>query len=321
LHNELKFPPGTPISGGDRVDLVLISLDNPTSPGPGTFSVGTSSDSAVQVDFRTAPSVAVHSLSVLSLSTRLGGATEVTYTFRFTTSGGGALDATYGRIDVTGPDGAFPGCATGTLTDLTSNKSSPVFDCGAQIGDLHNQVDFPPEVPISGGDEVEVVLTHVDNPTSPGAHVLIVGTSSNLPLRAVFQTEASAELHSLSVSRSDDTRGAIHVTYTVDFTTSPGGTLVIAIGTIDIKASPGTFPPACLVGTVTDLTTSTSAALSDCGATVGTNGAEVDFPIPMAVGGGDRVQLVLKGLNNPKAPGPDNFTVATSSDAARSVSL
>ncbi|HXR22617.1 MAG TPA: VWD domain-containing protein, partial [Acidimicrobiales bacterium] len=188
LHNELKFPPGTPISGGDRVELVLISLDNPTSPGAGTISVGTSSDSAVQVAFRTAPGAGIHSLSVLSLSTHLGGATEVTYTFRFTTSSGGALDATYGRIDVTGPDGTFPGCATGTLTDLTSHKSSPVFDCGAQVGDLHNQVDFPPAVPISGGDEVEVVLTHVDNPTSPGAHLLTVGTSSNFPLRAVFQT-------------------------------------------------------------------------------------------------------------------------------------
>ena len=87
----------------------------------------------------------------------------------------------------------FPGCATVTLSDLTSHKSTPIVDCGALVANhLNDQIDFPPGIPVNGGDLIEMVLTGVDNPASPGAHQLSVGTSSDAALTAGFQTVAGA---------------------------------------------------------------------------------------------------------------------------------
>ncbi len=322
-HNQLMFAPGVTVKGGDQLEVVLIGLDNPPSPGPYRFFVGTSSNSLAPVVFRAAPRASVHGVSVLSLSTYLAAAREVTYTVKFTTSGDGALDATNGRIYIAGPAGMFPGCATVTLSDLTSHKSTPIVDCGALVPNhLNDQIDFPPGIPVTGGDLIEMVLTGIDNPASPGAHQLSVGTSSDAALTAGFQTVAGASLKALSVSRSTSALGATQVTYTIDFTTSPGSLVLAGTGTLDMHAPAGTFPSSsCLVGTIKDLTTATSAGVSDCGAHVGTAGAEVEFPAGIAIGGGDHVEVVLTKLDNPKAPGSDIFSVATSSNAARSVKL
>ena len=109
---------------------------------------------------------------------------------------------------MTAPDGTFPGCATGTLTDLTSHKSGFFVFCGAQVGDLHNQLEFPSVVPISGGDQVELVLMDLDNPTSPGPDTVSVGTSSDSAVQVVFQTAPRAGVHSLSVLSLSTLSGA-----------------------------------------------------------------------------------------------------------------
>ena len=256
--------------------------------------------------------------ATVSLSTSLSSATEVTYTIDFTTSPTGALAANTGFIDIEGPAGAFPGCAAGWVTDLTTKGKAFLLDCGAQVGGLHNHLRFTPSEVIHAGDRVEVVLNGVNNPAKPGVHLLKVGTSSDSSVPVAFQTTAPGPLSALSLSRSDDAPGATQVAYTVDFTASPGGALVTGIGTVDVTGPPGTFPTSqCLTGQFTDLSTNASAGLLECGAHVDKLGAEVRFAVPVAVGGGDRVAMVLTGLTNPKTPGV--LTVATSSDTARSV--
>ncbi len=259
--------------------------------------------------------------ATVSLSTSLAGATQVTYTIELTTSPTGALSANTGMMDVEGPEGTFPGCATGSVTDLTTNAKSFLLDCGAQLGKLRNHLRFPPSVPVRAGDRVEVLLTGLDNPAALGPHLLKVGTSSDSPVPIVFRTTAPERLTALSLSRSDGVPGATQVTYILDFTASPGAALVLSVGTIDIQAPPGTFPKAdCVTGKFTDLTTAASSGLLECGAHVGTLGAEVRFVAPVAVSGGDHVEIVLAGLDNPKTPGPHALTVATSSDEPRTVS-
>lgn len=254
----------------------------------------------------------------VSLSTSLSSATEVTYTVDFTTSPTGALAESTGFIDIEGPDGAFPGCAEGSVIDLTTKGKEFLLACGAQVGSLHNHLRFPPLQVIHAGDRVEVVLNGLNNPAKPGVHLLKVGTSSDSSEPVAFQTTVPGRLSALSLSRSDDAPGAAQVTYTVDFIASPDAALVANIGTVDVKAAPGTFPTSqCVTGKFTDVSTNASAGLLDCGAHVDKLGAEVRFAVPVAVGGGDRVAMVLTGLVNPKTPGA--LRVATSSDTARSV--
>jgi hypothetical protein len=269
-----------------------------------------------------APAPSGHVLgATVSLSTSLSGATQVTYTIEFTTSPTGALSANTGMVDVEGPEGTFPGCATGWVTDLTTNAKSFLLDCGAQVGTLHNHLRFPTSELVRAGDRVAVSLTGVDNPATLGPHLLRVGTSADAPVPVVFQTMAPERLRALSLSRSDDAPGATQVTYTLDFSASPGAALVVNVGTIDIQAPDGTFPKtSCVTGKFTDLTTTASSGLLECGAHVGTLGAEVRFVAPVAVSGGDHIEVVLTGLDNPKAPGPHVLTVATSSDEPVSAS-
>ncbi len=256
----------------------------------------------------------------VSLSSALSGAKQVSYTIEFTTSPTGALSANNAMIDVEGPEGTFPGCASGSVSDLTTNAKSFLLACGAQVGDLHNHLRFPPSVPVRAGDRVEVVLNGLDNPARIGPHLLEVGTSSDSAAPITFRTTAPERLSALSLLRSDDAPGATQVSYILDFTASPGAALVVSVGTIDIQAPPGTFPKAsCVTGKFTDLTTAASSRLLECGAHVGTLGAEVSFVAPVAVAGGDHVEIVLTGLDNPGTPGRHLLTVTTSSDEPRSV--
>ena len=75
----------------------------------------------------------------------------MTYTVKFATSPGRSLAKDKGMIDVVAPPGTFPGCAGGTVTDLTSHESADLSQCGAQVGDAHNQLTFVPGVTVREG--------------------------------------------------------------------------------------------------------------------------------------------------------------------------
>ena len=134
---------------------------------------------------------------------------------------------------------------------------------------------------------------------------------------------AGAPVAGLSLSLSTDASAASQVTYTIDFTTSVKGALAANTGTISVQAPAGTFPaPPLCSGTisVSDLTTHVSdTTASMCFSEVGNQGSLLVISSPVAIAADNRVELVVPGLDNPAAIGPQTLAVRTSSDSASSV--
>ncbi len=131
--------------------------------------------------------------------------------------------------------------------------------------------------------------------------------------------QSSGRVSRLSVSLSTNASGASEVAYTLDFTTSASGALTPGGGDIDVAAPPGTVPDAtkgCRPGTitVTDLTTDVSGSLAPCSATVSAHGSQMQFGTPVAIGAGDRAQVVITGLANPANLGRATLSVSTTYD-------
>ena len=160
---------------------------------------------------------------------------------------------------------------------------------------------------------------------SLGLHVLTVGTSANSANSVNFQVLNSGSISDLSLSRSDGSPGASNVTYTIGFITSATGGVAENTGTISLEAAPGTFPapPGCgdpIV--VTDLTTKASDQTGSlCSSEVGDQGERLLISSPVSIGGDNRIEVVVPGLDNPSGAGPHTLVAGTSSDRTRSIGL
>ena len=329
--NRLVIQSPVAIAGNNRVEVVVPGLDNPAGAGLHALSVGTSSNSASPVDFHILSAGSIGGLS-LARSDDAPAASQVTYTISFTTSATGGVAENTGTISVEAAPGTFPappGCgAPIVVTDLTTRASDQAGSlCSSEAGDQGERLLISSPVSIGGDSRVEVVVPGLDNPAKAGPHTLVVQTSSDRARSVGYTTAApSHAVVDLTLAVTSLAARASEVTYTVEFTTSASGALPAASGAITMEAAVGTFPsaPPCgqAVATVTDLTSKASGQVDLCEteqATVSQGGAKLELLTPVAVGAGQRAEIAITGLFNPKVPGPAVLSLATSSDGTRSV--
>lgn len=308
----LALRPGIAIGAKNEV----VVTDAGVTPSPFAWSSGvtvlTTSDTRPAVaPFRaggTTPPSGVAGASA-HCSTTAAAATDVTCSFSFVASRSGALARGTGTVTVIGPQG-FEMSGAATMTDLTTKASGGAYavfhGSGQEIG------SFVAPVAIRAGDRVSLSIRGVTLPVVPGHLELSLATSADIspaPLTIVTQPTSTVTL--LSTAESSAAPGASDVTYTVDLAASPLGSLSLDAGTITLVAAAGTTLGTSLL--VDDLTRHTQAGTGD--STPGDNGSAVSFVVPVAIGGGDRLQLVMTGVRNPPAA-VGQLTVTTSSDDA-----
>ncbi len=172
------------VSAGDVLSVVINGVINPASAAAGnTVSVSTTSDNASPVAssntyaVTTANSVSAVQASVSSTSP---GATGVTYTVGFATSGtGGMATGQADTVTITFPTG----------TGLNSQTSSSITDTttNTQVGTCNNSATatvtcsvFFTNAAVSAGDVLSVVINGVANPSvTSNTDTLSVETTSD----------------------------------------------------------------------------------------------------------------------------------------------
>jgi hypothetical protein len=312
----------------DEVEVVIPSLRNPAEAGPHDLTVGTSSDGPNSFVFGNSAAHAIKDVT-FSATTLAARASEVVYTIGFTTSGSGALPAGSGTIVVQAGAGTFSvparcGNSVATITDLLTDASAQADLCLAKESNDGAQLDLVTPVAIGAGHAVRVVITGLHNPDVPGPKTVSVSTSSDAAGSTTYTvTGVGIPITALSVAPSTRAAGATGVTYTLDFATSAVGGLAKGSGAIIVSGPAGTFPAKAGCGpevaTLTDLTTKASGQ-DVCAATLTTDGTQLQITTPVPIGGGDRVQLAISGLDNPLSAGVRALSVSTSSNSGRSAS-
>ncbi len=176
---------GITIGAGDTVDVVAAEVANAPSTGSQSFSISTSSDLASSTTFSLVAASALTGVSVKLSKSGVGEKSK--YTVAFTTSTTGALDATYGQIELSGPKGTkFPAACTYSVTDQTTGTKGSA--CGA-TGEANSQpyvLLYYLGVSIGAGDQVSVVTPKVKNAKKPGPQTLSVSSSSDLGASGTF---------------------------------------------------------------------------------------------------------------------------------------
>ena len=238
-----------------------------------------------------------------SVSPAVAGATEAVYTVGFTTSAQGALVAGQDTITFEFP-GEGAGCVNVTVDDTTSGLSQS--GVGADCSSVEHELTVP--FAIAAGDHVTLTTTPVSTPTTAGSQAVLVFTSVDGPASGSYSLAAQKPVSAVSASVSPAIAGASQVTYTVGFTTSTQGTLAAGVGRISIgfPGSPGCDDNAAPMK-VTDVTT--GASVTDQCAHQG------DYTVPFAVGPGNRIEVVITGMQTPPTAGSQTVTVSTSSDS------
>ena len=307
------------MGAGQRLEVVVPGLSNPTQAGVRELSVQASLAAAATVQYRVVPAGAVSALS-LSRSDPSARASQVTYTVEFKASPTGALAAGTGDGHLHPPTGDVPGPAfvlapghRHRYHDQGHSGGAVLFPGRAGGGSL--VVTSP--VMVGGGDEIEVVIPGLDNPSQPTS-------SPSGPRRTGRSQWGSAVPPAVRSATcrcpvSDPSALASDASYTIEFKASPTGGLVAGTGTITFTLPPGTFPaqPSCsLRVTVTDITTKATGTAPLCSQMVPKGGSQLVLTSPVMVGGGDEVEVVIPGLDNPAQA---QLAVGTSSDAAESV--
>ncbi len=176
---------GITIGAGDTVHLVAAEVANASSTGSQSFSISTSSDLASSTMFSLVGASPVTGVTVKLSKTGIGE--KAKYTVAFTTSGTGALDGTFGQIELTGPKGTkFPAACTYTVTDQTTGVSGAACGgSGAANGEAFVLLYYL-GVRIGAGDQVSVKTPKVRNSKKAGTQTLTVWTSSDLAASGTF---------------------------------------------------------------------------------------------------------------------------------------
>jgi hypothetical protein len=165
------------INPGDSVLVTINGVGNPNATGSQSTTLTTSSSLPATTSFSLAAATSVRERTV-RLSNTTPGATGVTYTVHFQTSGYGGLARKLSNITLVGPV-AFPGgCAAYTVIDTTTFPSGGCFAAGPDIGPTEVHITVGPD--IAPQDDVVVKITGLTNPQNSGSYTVTISTSSDL---------------------------------------------------------------------------------------------------------------------------------------------
>jgi hypothetical protein len=300
------------VNAGDVVSVVLYGVTNPTTTGPATVSVSTSSDTlAASTSTSITTDRSVTSLSATPSSSAAGALS--TWTADFTTSSSGDLEGAAGSsISVTLPTGTTLGSfAGGTVFDTTADRTVG-SNCSVASGTtviclIYNGYSVP------AGDAVAVTLNGVTNPTATGPATVSVSTTSDTRSASASTTITTAQpVASPTVKPSSSAVGAL-TSWTIGFVTSSSGDLEGTAGSsITITLPTHTTLGSFAGGTVFD-TTADQTVGSNCSVVSGTT-VTCQIYNGYSVPAGDAVTVSIAGVTNPTTAGSTTTRVVTSSD-------
>ncbi len=316
----LTLPSALAIGAGDAVTVTAVGVTNPPA-GSDVVQVSTSSDTtaAPSAALTIAPPQAVANATA-SLSSLVGQASGVTYSFGLDSSPNGGLVGGEGTFSISAPSGTtFPSTACQyEVKDVTSGKSG---DCvgSLTVGNGGNTASFtlPPSVSTSGGDNLNVVVSGVTN-ASAGSEQFSLNDSSD-SLAAKTQTVVlsgtpgiTSSVSNVSSALSTTAEGATGTTYTVGFTASSDGGLPSG-GGVTLVAPVGTvFNAGGQCDTVDDLTTGQSSGNCNSASFAG-DGSIMTVYSGVAINPGDTVSVTATNVSNPDLAST-SISVATVSD-------
>ena len=286
--------------------------------------MSTSADAAPVAYHLGSPGAPLSDLSV-SLSSPAAGATRVTYTLEFTTSGHADVPAGSGGIVVSAPAGTFPakpvcGQALATVTDLTTKSSGHDDLCSAAVAANGSQLQLTTPVAVGGGQRVRLALSGLANPLSPGRQTIHVATSSNSSTGVAYGIVAGTSVSGPALVLSNPAAGLAGVTYGASFTASANGELATGSGLIYLVLPEGTWPSSKLCGadgaTITDLATKATGEVFNCSVTSDGGRESLSLQVPVSVAAGDKVGVAVPGLANPAQTGGHSAWLSTSSTAS-----
>jgi hypothetical protein len=309
---------GVAINPGDTVSVTATNVANPNL-GSTTVSVSTVSDGI----FSTSPPItlaAAGSVSSLGVtpSTTAEGAHGVTDTITFTTSSNGVLEPNAGSITLEAATGTgFPssGNCIYSLTDETTGASACAgIDSlgGASLASLVT-IPVPNGVPIGAGDQVQLVVSSVVNPSASSLKLSVATSSDTVPASASASlgTAKSVSFATPALTLSSTAAGASGVTMNLKFATSSLGSLASTVGTVTLTGTyPTQFPGNGCDYQFDDLSTQSTGG---CAPGVSDGASTVTVTVPLGIRAGDEVALTVTDVVNP-GTGSLAVTLATSSD-------
>lgn len=239
-----------------------------------------------------------------SPSTTAGGATAVTWGFRFQATA--TVDPTQNQVvSVTGPAGSFrPNAATMSIVDLTTGVDDST---GADVTPDGTTAEARPRNAIAAGDLLAVDVTDVNNPASGTSFSgITVSPSADNALSGSFTNPQPVSI--LASTTSTTAAGATGVTWGLRFRLSSIGNLPSAYDRITVTA-----PQGATIGTggasLVDLTTFTN---EEVGVQTSDGGRAATIS-PVSAAAGDLLELDFYDDTNPAA-GSGAFTVTTNAD-------
>jgi hypothetical protein len=304
----------TDVAAGDRIELTIPDVTNPTSGG--TPTIATSSDPvAANAAAITPTSPQAVSSAKLTPSTTVSGAAGVTYTARLTTSSTGALVSSNGTVTVVLPTGAVIPNESITGIDLSSGQqisgTSPTFQNGKATATwtLNYYTNN-----VAAGDQIALTIPGVTNPTSGGSTSLATSSDPTAASAGSFSPTSAQPVTGATLAVSDQGAGSTGVSYTVDFDTSTTGALTAA-STVTFAFPAGTsIPSQTIYGR--DLTT--GASISASGPSFQNSGATGTWTLNENIHAGDHLSFAITSITNPAAGNNDTISVSTSSDSTGS---
>jgi hypothetical protein len=284
---------------------------------------------AAALDSRAAfAETSVDTVSV-ALSTPAAGATEVTYTARFTATGTGGL-ADGDLVNLASAGAVFSGAGSGgetcdhyTVTDTHTGYSERVCDWNVTRTDEGTRVSVPMPFAVPTGRTVTVAAAGVTSPAATGAHTLTLSTTAGSHELGYTLTDAAAP-GSPSVALSSTASGVTGVTYTVRVTTSASsGGLADGHGRIMLYGPAGTVfrgsggeGENCSHYTVIDTATAKSETVCDWDVELSYSGNSAVLAVPMDIPAGHTVVVVARGVTN-ATTGAHHLELETTSDTVR----
>jgi hypothetical protein len=307
-----------PIDAGDSVDpgdtlvATLNGVVNPSTSGPHTLAVTTTSDGVATTSssysVTAAQGVSDVSVAIGSPSSAAGGLTS--YVVTFTTSSTGALGQTQGSsVTLTLPTG----------TGLGSFQGGTLYDGSTQIGYCNQgssttvtcNTDYGS---VDAGDSLVATLDGMVNPPTSGTYSLKISTSSDTASVSSpdYTVTAAQGVSGLSVAIGSPTSAAGGLTsYVATFTTSSTGGLNAGDGsTITLTVPAGTG--------ISNVNYYDYSTIEDGGNSVGycvnDGSTMLECYITGTVNSGDQLTITLDSVTNPSTAGGYSLKVSTSSD-------
>jgi YVTN family beta-propeller protein len=287
------------VNAGTAVSLTFGGLTNTVSTGSYTSQIATKVG-LTPVDTGVTSPVAISGGSLTNagwaVSNSAAGATNVTYTYTFTTASSASLTS----VTMTVPPGTAGTPGLGVVTGLPSSGTTSLAS---------GTITFSfASTPVASGTAVTIPITGMTNTSTKGSYTSQIATSNGGPVdtgtsgaASITGTSLTNPLWSIDASGS----GATGVTYTYSFTTASGASLTGF--TMSVPAGTSGSP------TVTSITSTNSSVPTNGTITLASN--TLTYAFGTYINAGTAITITIGGMTNTLTPGSYTANIASKSSA------